>query len=105
MEHRWSRRNPVSMEGLVFHRIAGLLRVNIRNISPEGAFIASEHPTLPSQAIVELSIALPLDGKWIIQQIDALVIHRACNGYGLMFKDLRLAAFQAPLKFLQPAWQ
>ncbi|MEJ2566436.1 MAG: hypothetical protein P8141_10845 [Gammaproteobacteria bacterium] len=47
MEHRWNRRNPVSMEGLIFHRLPGLLRVNIRNISPEGAFAAGDHPSLP----------------------------------------------------------
>jgi hypothetical protein len=29
MEHRWSRRNLVSMDGLVFHRLPGLLLKNL----------------------------------------------------------------------------
>ncbi|MEJ2573674.1 MAG: hypothetical protein P8164_08835 [Gammaproteobacteria bacterium] len=65
--------------------------------------MASDHPALPPQALVELNIALPTHGKWIIQQSNALVIHHAPNGYGLMFKDLRLAGLQALADFLHTA--
>lgn len=95
LEHRWSRRKQVCMDALVFHRLPGLIQASILDISLEGAFIRAEHLALPPQASVELTFALELEGKQTINQIDALVIHSAHNGYGLMFKDFRLAAFQA----------
>jgi len=95
MEHRWSRRNPVRLDAIVFHRASGLIPTNILDISLEGVFIAVEHPVLPAQSIVDLSFALEIGGKQSIQQMQAFVIHRHRNGYGLMFKDLRRGAFQA----------
>ena len=95
MEHRWSRRNPVCMDAIVFHRLCGLIPTNILDISLEGVFIAAEHLVLPAQTIVDLSFVLEIDGKQTIQQMQAYVIHRSRNGYGLMFKDFRRGAFQA----------
>jgi hypothetical protein len=95
MEHRWSRRNPVCLDAFVFHRLCGLIPANILDISLEGVFIAVEHPALPAQAMVELSFAVEIAGKQTIQQMQAFVIHRSRNGYGLMFKDFRRSAFQA----------
>jgi hypothetical protein len=95
MEHRWSKRTPVCLDAFVFHRLSGLIPANILDISLEGVFIRVEHPSLPAQAIVELSFALKIDGKQTIQQMEAFVIHRSRNGYGLMFKDFRRGAFQA----------
>ena len=95
MEHRWSRRNPVCLDALVFHRLCGLIPTNILDISVDGVFIAVKHPALPTQAIVDLSFALEIGGKQTIQQMQAFVIHRNRNGYGLMFKDLRRGTFQA----------
>jgi hypothetical protein len=95
MEHRWSRRNPVCLDAFVFHRLCGLMPAKILDISLEGVFIAVEHPALPTQAMVELSFAVEIAGKQTIQQMQAYVIHRSRNGYGLMFKDFRRGAFQA----------
>lgn len=93
VEHRWSRRKQVCLDALVFHRLPGLMQVGILDISLEGVFIRAEHLALPPQAVVELTFALEMDGKHIINQIEAFVIHHARNGYGLMFKDFRLTAF------------
>ena len=95
MEHRWSRRNPVCLDAIVFHHLSGLIPTKILDINLEGAYIAVEHPVLPTQAMVELSFALEIAGKQTIQQMQAFVIHRHRNGYGLMFKDFRRGAFQA----------
>ena len=95
MEHRWSRRNPVYLDAIVFHRLCGLIPAKILDISLEGVFIVVEHPALPTQAMVEISFAVEIAGKQTIQQMQAYVIHRHRNGYGLMFKDFRRIAFQA----------
>jgi len=44
---------------------------------------------------VDLSFAVEIAGKQTIQQMQAYVIHRRRNGYGLMFKEFRRSAFQA----------
>jgi len=95
MEHRWSRRNPVCLDAFVFHRLCGLIPANILDISLEGVFITAEHPALPTHAMVDLSFAVEIAGKQTIQQMQAYVIHRRRNGYGLMFKEFRRSAFQA----------
>ena len=94
MEHRWSKRNPVCLDAFIFHRLTGLIPVNILDISLEGVFIRVEHPALPTQAVMELSFVLDIHGKQTIQQMEAFVIHRSGNGYGLMFKDYRRGTFQ-----------
>ena len=94
MEHRWSRRNPVCLDAIIFHRLSGLIPTKILDISLEGVFIAVEHPALPAQAIVDLSFIMEISGKQSIQQMQAFVIHRHRNGYGLMFKDFRLGNHQ-----------
>ena len=95
LEHRWSRRQKVCLDALVFHRLPGLIKVSILDISLEGVFIRTEHPALPPQASVELTFALEFEGKQTVNQIESLVIHSKRNGYGLMFKDFRFTAFQA----------
>jgi hypothetical protein len=103
LEHRWSRRRKVCLDALVFHRLPGLIQASVLDISLEGAFIRAEHLVLPPQAGVELTFAMKVDGKQAINHIEALVIHSTRNGHGLMFKDFRLAAFQALKSILYAA--
>ena len=95
LEHRWSRRRQACLDAFIFHRLPGLLRARIHNISLDGVFIAVEYFALPPQAVVELSFALEVAGKPIIHQLEAFVIHSNYNGYGMMFKDYRPTAFLA----------
>jgi hypothetical protein len=94
MEHRWSKRIQVRLDAIVFHRLLGLTQAAIRDISLEGVFIGAENLILPSQSIVELTFALNISGRQRISQTEAIVIHRAPNGCGLMFKDFRMETFQ-----------
>lgn len=103
LEHRWSKRKQVCLDAIVFHRPLGLLHVEILDISLEGVFIGGEHIKLPSPAIVELTFALDSVGKQTIYQMEAMVIHHARNGCGLMFKDFRLETFQALQSMLYAA--
>ena len=95
LEHRWSRRKQVKLDAFIFHRLAGLIRANILNLGLEGVFIDAGCQTLPPQSSVELTFALHGNDLRTIHQMEALVIHQAHNGYGLMFKDFRHSAFQA----------
>jgi hypothetical protein len=95
MEHRLSKRRRVCLEALIFHRVSGLVPVNILDISLEGAFIGAERIALPPHALVTLTFALDTVAKPSIRQTEALVIHRARNGCGLLLKEVQLETFQA----------
>ena len=94
LEHRWSKRQRVCLDALVFHRKTGLIHVNILNINLEGVFISGGHIKLPPLTCLELTFGLNGGRKSNILQIEALVIHNSHNGYGLMYKDFRSSAFQ-----------
>ena len=94
LEHRWSKRQRVCLDALVFHRKTGLIHVNILNINLEGVFISGGHIKLPPLTCLELTFGLNGGRKSNILQIEALVIHNSHNGYGLMYKDFRLGAFK-----------
>ena len=95
LEHRRSRRKQLCLEALVFHRLQGLIPATILDINLEGAFIGAERLTLPLHAIVTLTFALDAAAKPIIRQTEAMVIHHARNGCGLLFKDAQFEAFRA----------
>ena len=95
LEHRWSERKPVSLEAVIFSRPLGLTRCSILNLGLEGAFVRAEHLRLRIPGVVEITFALDHGGKPRIHQFEAMVIHAARGGYGLMFKDFRLDAFRA----------
>lgn len=94
LEHRWSKRQRVCLDALVFHRKTGLIQVNILNISLEGVFISGEHIKLPPLTCLELTFGLKGSRECNILQIEALVIHNSHHGYGLMYKDFQRSAFQ-----------
>jgi hypothetical protein len=103
LEHRWSERKPVALEALIYHRPQGLARATLLNLGLEGAFIRADHLILPVRGLIELTFGLDTGGKPHIYQLEALVIHAARGGYGLMFKDFRLDAFRAVRDVLSAA--
>lgn len=103
LEHRWSPRKRICLHAIVFYQPLGLAQAVIQNIGLEGAFISGETLNLPLQSLVELTFALTIAGKQTIYQMEAMAIHRARDGYGLMFKDFKLEAFQALREMLYAA--
>ena len=103
LEHRWSVRKPVYLNAVLFHRLTGLTQATIQDISLEGAFIRSETVKLFCQAVVDLSFSLDNDGRHPIYQAQALVIHQARNGYGMMFKSFRPNVYRAIQETLNAA--
>jgi hypothetical protein len=103
LEHRWSERKPVCLEAIVFHRPLGLRPVKILDIGLEGAFIAAERLDLPVPAIVELTYAIDIEDRKTIYHMNAMVIHRSRDGYGVMFKEFKLEAFRTLMDVLYAA--
>ena len=103
LEHRWSTRRPVCLEGIIFHRPLGLVPVRILDIGLEGAFITGEGLRLPVSGGIELTFAIDIDGGKSLYHMNALVIHQSCDGYGVMFKEFRLEAFRTLMDVLYAA--
>ena len=81
-ERRSSRRTPVSFGTVVYYNSLMLPGCELRNLSPEGAYVCTEGRFLPDQAVVDL--ALPeLDtegGPW---RISARVVRSDSEGVGI----------------------
>lgn len=103
LEHRWSTRKPVCLEGIVFHRPLGLLPVKILDIGLEGAFITAERLELPVTGGIELTFAIDTGGKKTLYHMNAVVIHQKRDGYGVMFREFRLEAFRTLMNVLHAA--
>jgi len=103
LEHRWSTRRPVCLEGIVFHRPLGLLPVRIQDIGLEGAFIAGEGLDLPVPGGIELTFAIDIDGRKTLYHMNAVVIHQSRDGYGVMFREFKLEAFRTLMDVLYAA--
>ena len=103
LEHRWSARKTVCLEGIVFYRPLGLLPVKILDIGLEGAFITAEGLDLPVPGGIELTFAIIIDGKKTLYHMDAVVVHHGRNGYGVMFREFRLEAFRTLMDVLYAA--
>ena len=103
LEHRWSTRRNVSLEGIVFHRPVGLLPVRILDIGLEGAFISGDGVELPVPGGIELTFAIDIDGRKTLYHMNAMVIHQSRDGYGVMFREFRLEAFRTLMDMLYAA--
>jgi hypothetical protein len=103
LEHRWSTRRPVCLEGIIFHRPLGLVPVKILDIGLEGAFIIAEGLELPVHGGVELTFAIDIDGSKTLYHMNAVVIHQSRDGYGVMFKEFKLEAFRTLMDVLYAA--
>lgn len=103
LEHRWSTRRFVNLEGIVFHHPVGLQPVRIRDIGLEGAFIAGEGLDLPVSGGIELTFAIDIDGSRAFYHMNAIVIHHSHGGYGVMFKEFKLEAFRTLMDVLYAA--
>jgi hypothetical protein len=103
LEHRWSTRKPVCLEGIIFHRPLGLLPVRILDIGLEGAFITADRLSLPVPGGVELTFAIDVDGKKTLYHMNAVVVHNSRDGYGVMFREFRLEAFRTLMDVLYAA--
>ena len=105
VEHRWSQRKPVQLEGIIFHRPLGLLRCKVIDLGLNGARVDTGCITLPPHALVKLNFALDLGGKPRGYQVEAMIVHhrgttRHGNQHGLMFKDFILKDFNSLLRTL-----
>lgn len=84
MEHRLSRRLPVSCYVLVSQKGHPLIFARARDISSEGFFIELDPSYLAGYRYLELRLYAPGDDGFGAYNIPALIMHRRTDGIGVM---------------------
>jgi len=81
-DRRACQRLPVSFNAVVYYNSLMLPGCEIRDLSPEGAYILTDGHFLPDQA--EIDLALPqLIAKGVHQRITAQVVRSTGDGVGV----------------------
>lgn len=94
MEHRWSPRNPIDVDVVVYHQQLGKIRGTGRNICLEGMFIEMDTKKLHRNAFVDLVVALRIGSQSILYRLRAMVVYVTKMGAGFMFRDFDINFFR-----------
>jgi hypothetical protein len=87
MEHRCSRRKPVSLDAVFSYRSLGLVHGRIRNIGMGGMLVETGRIRIPVYAELATSLFLD-DNSTTPLRLDAVVVRSGEYGVGLMFDQL-----------------
>lgn len=81
-ERRGTRRIPVSLQAVLYYNSLMLPECVIRDISPDGMFVATGGHYLPDRARVDLALVVSRPGVQP-QRLDAEVVRLTDEGVGL----------------------
>jgi hypothetical protein len=81
-ERRATRRIPVSIEAVLYYNSLMLPECQIRDLSPQGAFVITGGHYLPDQAQVDLALNVPAAGG-VPQRFSAQVMRSTEEGAGV----------------------
>ena len=86
MEHRWGERSELNLPVQVDCGLRGVVLGVMRDASASGAFLctAAQLPLLASVRLVLGTVAVPGPHP----QVEALVVRRAADGFGLEWTEL-----------------
>jgi hypothetical protein len=87
MEQRWSPRQAIRLNLVLYHTEMGLLRCQTRDLSSEGLFVETNGVHLPIEAPVDLDFVLPDNGASHLHRIRAKVVRNNGEGCGLIFRE------------------
>ncbi len=94
MEHRWSPRNSIDVDVVIYHQQLGKMRGTGRNICLEGMFVEMDARKLNRNAFVDLVVALRIGSQSILYRLRALVVYVTEIGAGFMFRDFDINFFR-----------
>ena len=99
MEHRTNLRLPVEFSVLLNYQKLGLIAGKIKNISPEGAFVATQAVNIPRHQLLEIAFKFPGQASNTTHRLEALVVHVKQDGMGLMFVGAEAPVLNAFTRF------
>lgn len=97
-ERRGNRRVPVTLDAVLYYNSLMLPDCRVRNLTPEGAFVATGGHFLPDQATVDLAISTPHGG--MPQRLSAVVTRCNEQGVGVRLRDVNPAAMRSLIETL-----
>ncbi|MEK7712000.1 MAG: PilZ domain-containing protein [Pseudomonadota bacterium] len=84
-ERRATRRIPVSLGAVLYYNTLMLPECCVRDLSPEGAFVATSGNFLPDQALLDLAFSVPVAGG-VPQRFTAQVMRCTEEGVGVRLR-------------------
>ena len=87
MEHRINPRLPIELNVSLNYRSLGLIIGKVKNISPDGAFVSTRAVKISKHQMLEMVFDLPGAASNEVHKLEAMVVHEAQDGMGLMFVD------------------
>lgn len=85
-ERRASDRVPVAVDAILYYNSLLLTDCHIRNLSPAGAFIATNGQYIPDRALIDVSFHVPAAGAAL--RLSALVMRATDEGIGVRLQDI-----------------
>lgn len=101
-ERRATRRIPVSIEAVLYYNSLMLPECEVRDLSSEGAFIATGGQFLPDQAQVDLALKVPEVGG-VPQRFSALVMRSTEQGAGVRLQFIDAGSLRRLVETLYAA--
>lgn len=101
-ERRATRRIPVSIEAVLYYNTLMLPECEVRDLSPEGAFIVTGGHFLPEQAQVDLALTVPTVSG-VPQRFSAQVMRSTEQGTGVRLQFIDAGSLRRLIEMLYAA--
>lgn len=92
-ERRAMRRVPVAIDAVLYYNTLMLPECYVRDLSSEGAFIATSGNFLPEQALVDVALNVP-DASGVPRRFSARVMRSSEEGAGVRLQNLEPVALR-----------
>lgn len=92
-DRRAMRRVPVAIDAVLYYNTRMLPECCVRDLSSEGAFIATSGTFLPDQALVDVTLNVPEKGG-LPSRFSARVMRSTEEGAGVRLQNLEPAALR-----------
>ncbi len=93
MEHRLSKRKPISVDVSIYYPPLGLIKGKTRDISLAGMFVETPGTELPQSATLDIAFILSGQTAPKLQRVRALVARVTDQGVGLMFDSFKHTSY------------
>ena len=99
MEYRTTPRLLLEFSVSLNYPSLGLITGKVKNISPNGAFVATQAVKIPRHQLLEMTFKFPGETPAKIHRLGAMVVHVAQDGMGLMFVDAEAQVLNSFTRF------
>lgn len=102
LERRATRRVPVAIDAVLYYNSLMLPECYVRDLSPQGAFIATSGHFLPDQAQVDVALNVP-EANGVPRRFSAQVIRSTEDGAGVRLQNIDPIALRSLIDSLYTA--